>query len=183
LTKALVVVNMQNDFMPGGALVVKGASEIVQPILQLMSRFSHRIALLNWHPKNYIGFAANHPGKKVGDTILIRGQLQHLWPVHCLQNTHGADLAQGFKKEQFEAVFHNGATALKAYLHTHHITHITFVGLAFDYSIFYSALEARRDGVGVAVITKLCRSIDPSPAREQETIKILKLYGVDLTAG
>lgn len=195
---ALIVSNMQNDFMPGGTLSVQGASEIAPLILKLIPKYSHRIAIMDWHPKNHCSFAANHPGKKVGDIIEIRGQSQRLWPVHCVQNTQGAAFAKGFSEDQFNVVFHkatdsaidsysafydNGhkkSTGLTDYLYKHHMTHLVLVGLTFDYCIFYSALDARRDGFKVTVIPALCRSIDHSSERQQETLKLLGLYGVAL---
>jgi nicotinamidase/pyrazinamidase len=196
VTQALIVVDMQNDFMPGGALGVKGAFEIVKPILELMPKFSHCIATLDWHPKNHCSFAATHPGKKVGETIQIRSQDQRLWPVHCVQNTHGADFTPGFSKDQFDAIFHKGtdpsidgysafydnahekSTGLTAYLHKHGITQVVLVGLAFDYCVFYSALDARRDGFEAAVIPTLSRSIDNSPAEQKKILEALQLQGV-----
>ncbi len=198
MTKALLVVDMQNDFMPGGALGVKGAFEIAHPIQKLMPKFSHIIASQDWHPKNHCSFAATHPGKKVGDTIQIRGQAQHLWPVHCVQNTKGAEFAPGFSKEQFEAIFHKGtdpsidgysafydnahekSTGLTAYLHKHHITQIVLVGLAFDYCVFYSALDARRDGFEVTVLPEFCRSINTSPAEHKKILETLQSQDVRL---
>jgi nicotinamidase/pyrazinamidase len=195
---ALIVVDMQNDFMPGGSLGVKGADEIVLPILGLMQKFPHRIATLDWHPKNHCSFAVNHPAKKVGDTIEIKGHSQRLWPVHCVQNSPGAKFTKGFSEDQFNMIFRKGSdptidsystfydnghkksTGLTDYLHKHHITHVTFVGLTFDYCIFYSALDARRDGFKVTVIPALSRAIDTSDIKQQETLKLLRLYGVVL---
>ena len=197
MTKALIVVDMENDFLPGGALGVPGGFEIVEPILQLMKKFSHVIATLDWHPKNHCSFAASHPGKKVGDEIEIKGRVQHLWPVHCVQNTKGAELAPGFSKDQFEAIFHKGtdpaidsysafydiahekSTGLTEYLRKHNITHVVIVGLAFDYCVFYSALDARRDGFDVTVMPALSRCIDPS--KQNEVIEKLRLQGVHIT--
>jgi nicotinamidase/pyrazinamidase len=196
VTKALIVVDMQNDFMPGGALGVAGAFEIVEPILKLMSKYSHVLATLDWHPSHHCSFAASHPGKKIGETVAIRGKLQRLWPVHCVQNTRGADFAPGFSKDQFEAVFHKGvspaidgysafydnaheqSTGLTDYLHRHFITHVTLVGLAFDYCVLYSALDARGDGFDVTVIPSLCRSIDPSMTEHNK--EIMRQQGIHI---
>jgi len=196
MTKALIVVDMQNDFMPGGALGVEGAFEIVDPILQLMSDYQHKIATVDWHPVNHCSFAKTHPGKKVGDTVLVQGKKQHLWPVHCVQNTHGAEFTAGFSQDQFERVFHKGtdpsidsysafydnahdkSTGLTAYLRQHHITHVVLVGLAFDYCVFYSALDGRRDGFEVTVIPSLSRSIDTSIEAQERIRKTLLQHGV-----
>lgn len=196
MTKALIVVDMQSDFLPGGALGVPGGSEIINPILQLMKKFPYVIATLDWHPKNHCSFAASHPGKKVGDEIEIKGRVQHLWPPHCVENTKGAQLAPGFSQEQFDAIFHKGtdpnidgysafydnahekSTGLTEYLRKHSITHVVVVGLAFDFCVFYSALDALGDGFDVAVMPELSRCIEPS--KKNEVIEILRLQGVHI---
>lgn len=194
MTKALLVVDMQNDFMPGGALGVSGGFEIVEPILKLMPKFSHVVASLDWHPKNHCSFAASHPGKMVGDTIEIRGQKQRLWPVHCVANTVGAEFTSGFSKEQFQAVFHKGtsldidgysafydnahqkSTGLTEYFRKQGITHIVIVGVALDYCVLFSALDAKHDGFAVTVLKDFCRSIDLS--QEKKILETLALQGV-----
>ncbi len=196
MTKALIVVDMQNDFMPSGALGIDGAFEIVEPIVQLMPHYRHTIATIDWHPANHCSFASSHPGKKVGDTVLVQGKKQRLWPIHCVQNTHGADFTPGFSKEQFDAIFHKGtdpsidsysafydnahdkSTGLTAYLRKHHITHVVLVGLAFDYCVYYSALDGQRDGFEVTVIPSLSRSIDTSPAVQEKIRKTLLQHRV-----
>ncbi len=178
--KALLVIDMQNDFITGGgALAVPGGNEIIQPILNLMLQFKHRIATLDWHPKNHCSFTS-------------------LWPPHCIQGTHGADFAPGFSKDQFEKIIHKGtdpsidsysafydndhktSTGLTAYLRSHHLTHITIVGVALDYCVYYSALGARKDGFEVTVILSLTRSIDPSPSNQKKIISSMEQCGVNI---
>lgn len=196
--KALLVIDMQNDFMPGGSLGIPGASEIIEPIVKLMPTFSHCIATQDWHPLHHCSFAASHPGKRVGDTVVIEGRPQRLWPIHCVQNTWGAELAPGFSKDQFEAVFHKGtnpsidgysgfydnahlqSTGLTFYLKSHHITQVTIVGVAFDYCVLYSALDARRDGFEVEVRIDLCPAIDASAEGIRKVMDQMEVAGIEI---
>src|SRR5690242_8802274 len=106
--KALVIVDMQNDFMPHGALGIAHADELIEVINFLIPKFELVIASLDWHPADHVSFAQNHPGKKVGETIDIDGYEQILWPVHCVKETFGAELVQGLNKEGIHDYFHKG---------------------------------------------------------------------------
>jgi nicotinamidase/pyrazinamidase len=110
--RALLVVDLQNDFMPGGALGIKGADEIIPLINQLMLKFPLVVASMDWHPANHCSFAKSHPGKKIGDVISIDGSTQVLWPVHCVQNSPGAKLTSALKKDLITKIFHKGTDPL-----------------------------------------------------------------------
>ncbi len=186
--KALVIVDMQHDFMPGGALGIKGANGIVPVINALIPKFDHVIATLDWHPLNHVSFASNHH-KKVGDVIRIGSIEQILWPVHCVQNTRGADFVQGLRKEKIEAVFHKGvdpkvdsystffdnarrrSTGLADHLRKRGIGDLYFVGIATDYCVLYSVLDALDLGFKAMVILDGCRAINLHPGDEEKALK------------
>src|SRR6267154_2384479 len=106
--KALVIVDIQNDFMPGGALAVPSADEIIPMINALIPKFSFVVATKDWHPPDHVSFAANHPGRKIGDVIRVGDIDQILWPVHCVRNTHGADFVSSLDTANFASIFYKG---------------------------------------------------------------------------
>jgi nicotinamidase/pyrazinamidase len=179
--KALLVVDLENDFMPEGALGVKGGDKIVPLINQLMSRFPLVVASKDWHPKDHCSFATSHPGKKPGDEIDIQGHSQVLWPVHCVRDTPGADFTPSLKQERISAIFYKGtdrvidsysafydnnrqkSTGLTEYLKKHKVTDLYIVGLTTDYCVVYSALDAIDEGFKVTVIQDACRGINLHP--------------------
>lgn len=179
--KALLVVDMENDFMPKGSLGVKGADEIVPLINKLMAQFPLVIASKDWHPEDHCSFAASHPGKKPGDDITIKGHSQVLWPVHCVRNTPGADFTPSLKQELISSIFYKGtdssidsysafydndrnkSTGLTAYLKSCQVTELYIVGLTTDYCVVYSALDAIDEGFKVTVIQDACRGINLHP--------------------
>lgn len=133
---------------------------------------------------------------QVGDTVMIRGKAQRLWPVHCVEKSKGANFTPGFSQDQFEAVFHKGtdplidsysafydnvhekSTGLSAYLRGRHITHVVLIGIALEYCVLYSALDALAEGFSVAVIPNLCRAIDAS--KVSRTLDTLRRHGVEI---
>ena len=175
---ALIVIDVQNDFCPGGALAVPGGNEIVEGINALMQEFRVKVLTQDWHPADHASFAANHPGKKPFETTEMQYGTQVLWPVHCVQGSEGAafhkslatdpaDLVirKGFRAEidSYSAFFendHKTPTGLEGYLRTRGVTHLTFVGLATDFCVAYSAIDAARLGFSATVREDLCRAID-----------------------
>lgn len=176
--EALIVIDMQNDFCPGGALAVGGGDEIVAGINALMDEFQVKVLTQDWHPGNHKSFAANHEGKAPFETVEMPYGTQVLWPVHCVQGTHGAAfhrelrtdpadliLRKGFRPaiDSYSGFFENDRTTptgLEGYLRTRGATKLTLVGLATDFCVNYSALDAARLGFEVTVVEKLCRAID-----------------------
>ena len=174
----LIVIDVQNDFCPGGALAVPRGDEVVSPILSIAPRFAHIILTQDWHPVDHTSFAASHPGKKPFETIALAYGPQTLWPPHCAQGTAGADLhprldlpqaelilRKGFRPEvdSYSAFFENDratTTGLAGYLHERGLTRVFFAGLAYDYCVGYSALDARRLGFPAVVLREACRAID-----------------------
>jgi nicotinamidase/pyrazinamidase len=174
---ALVIVDLQNDFLPGGALPVPSGDEVIPLANRLQNQFELVVATQDWHPPNHGSFAANHPGKKPGDRIMLDGIEQILWPVHCVQDTHGAEFASSFDMKRIASVFkkgtdpridsysaffdnaHRRATGLGDYLKDRSIKDVYLLGLALDYCVKYSALDARQLGFKTHVIVDACRGI------------------------
>lgn len=176
--EALIVIDVQNDFCPGGALAVAGGDEIIRRINGLMGEFQTVVLTQDWHPAAHASFAANHPGAAPFSMTEMPYGPQVLWPTHCVQGTGGAafhkdlrtDPAQlvirkGFRPEidSYSAFFENDrttATGLDGYLRNRGITAVTLVGLATDYCVAYSALDAARLGFKPTVLEGACRAID-----------------------
>jgi nicotinamidase/pyrazinamidase len=175
---ALIIVDLQNDFLPGGALAVPHGDEVISIANELQKRFELVFATKDWHPPDHGSFAPNHPGKKPGERIMLDGIAQILWPVHCVQNTHGAEFAAAFDTSRIAHVFHKGTernidsystffdnahrrhTGLAGYLGKRGIKDIYLMGLALDYCVKYSTLDARQLGLNTHVIVDGCRGIE-----------------------
>lgn len=176
----LLVIDVQNDFCPGGNLAVPAGDEVVPVINRLAARFAHVALTQDWHPAGHQSFASSHPGKKPYDVIEAAYGPQVLWPDHCVQATAGAalraDLAaphaelilrKGFHRaiDSYSAFFENDRTTptgLSAYLRQRGFTRTFVAGLATDFCVRYSAEDARREGFDVVVVEDACRAIDVS---------------------
>ncbi len=177
-TEALIVIDVQNDFCPGGALAVAGGDEIVAPINDLMDEFATVVLTQDWHPANHSSFAANHPGAAPFSLTEMPYGPQVLWPVHCVQGTGGAAfharlrtdpahliIRKGFRAaiDSYSAFFENDRktpTGLAGYLHEIGVKKLTLVGLATDYCVAYSALDGVEHGFSVDLLEGACRAID-----------------------
>lgn len=177
MTHALLVIDVQNDFCPGGALAVAEGDEIVAPINAMMDEFDAVILTQDWHPAGHSSFASSHDGKNPFELIEMPYGPQVLWPDHCVQGTQGAGfhpelrtdgdliLRKGFRSaiDSYSAFFendHQTPTGLKGYFDTRGIDHLTLVGLATDYCVHFSAVDAARLGFDVTVRMGACRAID-----------------------
>ncbi|WP_040885657.1 bifunctional nicotinamidase/pyrazinamidase [Maritimibacter alkaliphilus] len=178
MTDALIVIDVQNDFCPGGALAVDGGDEIVPGINRLIRDFPIRVFTQDWHPAGHSSFASSHPGKAPLEMVDMDYGPQVLWPDHCVQGTDGAAfhedlmtdpadliLRKGFRPEidSYSAFFendHRTSTGLEGYLRSRGATRLTFVGLATDFCVGWSAMDAARLGFAVTVRLDLCRAID-----------------------
>jgi nicotinamidase/pyrazinamidase len=196
--KALIVVDMQNDFMPGGALPVPGGDIIVPLINQLTQLFPLCIATQDWHPPDHMSFAVNHPGKKIGEHIIVGDLSQMLWPVHCVQNTHGAEFASGLDLSHFAAIFHKGVdpqvdsystffdnarrkeTGLADYLRRAKVTELYFAGVAVDYCVLYSVLDALDLGFITYIIMDACRGINLRKGDIEKSYRAMAASGAKL---
>ena len=178
MTHALIVIDVQNDFCPGGALAVAGGDEIVPGINALMSEFAAVILTQDWHPAGHSSFASSHAGKAPFEVTEMPYGPQVLWPDHCVQGTNGAAFHAGLDTDgadmivrkgfnpaidSYSAFFendHETPTGLHGYLQTRGIDRLTMVGLATDFCVNFSAVDAAGLGYAVTVRTDLCRAID-----------------------
>ena len=195
---ALIIVDLQNDFLPGGALPVPHGDEVIPVANELQSRFDLVVATKDWHPPDHGSFAANHPGKKPGDRVILDGIEQILWPVHCVQNTYGAEFAPAFDTSRIAQVFHKGVernidsystffdnahrreTGLADYLKKRSVKNIYLMGLALDYCVKYSVLDARHLGLNTHVILDGCRGIELEHGDIDRTLDEMKRVGAVL---
>ncbi|KEG19233.1 bifunctional nicotinamidase/pyrazinamidase [Bartonella bacilliformis] len=176
--KALIVVDVQNDFLPGGTLAVLQGNTILPTINDLITRFDHVILTQDWHPKGHLSFASSHPDKSPYDMINVDYGPQILWPDHCVQGTKGADFHQSLnidkaqliirkghnrKIDSYSAFFENDQktpTGLQNYLKEHSFTKLIMCGLATDFCVAFSALHAVQCGFQVSVVLNACAGID-----------------------
>lgn len=178
MTQALIVIDVQNDFCPNGALAVPQGNEIVTDINMLMDAFPVVILTQDWHPAGHSSFATSHPGKDAYEMTEMPYGPQVLWPDHCIQGSQGSEFHKGLNTtradliirkgynpaiDSYSAFFENDQTTptgLEGYLRTRNITELVLVGLATDFCVSFSAQDAARLGFGVTVRTDLCRAID-----------------------
>jgi len=174
----LLVVDVQNDFLPGGALAVPDGGAVVPVINALASRFAHTALTQDWHCPGHLSFASSHPGRAAFETIELPYGTQILWPEHCVQGTPGAEFSAALRIPQAELVVRKGyrreidsysafceadrvtPTGLTGYLRERGFTRVFLAGLATDFCVAYSAVDARAAGFAVAVIEDACRAID-----------------------
>ena len=174
----LIVVDMQNDFCPGGALAVPQGDEIVPTVNRLAAEFAHAILTQDWHPPGHASFASSHAGKQPFQTIELAYGQQILWPDHCVQGTQGAAFHSGLDVPHAELVIRKGfrsgidsysafrendrrtPTGLAGYLKERGFERVTLCGLATDFCVLYSAIDGREAGFEVKVVTSACRGID-----------------------
>lgn len=176
--KALIVVDIQNDFMPDGALPVHDAYEVVPVANRLMQEFEIVAATQDWHPPDHQSFASEHAGKDVGQVIDLHGLEQVLWPVHCVQNSPGADFVKGLDVGQFTKIFQKGVdveidsysgffdngrrrdTGLARWLRDQGVTDVVVCGVATDYCVKFTALDAIDEGFATTLVIDGCRGVD-----------------------
>ncbi|WP_354684089.1 bifunctional nicotinamidase/pyrazinamidase [Cupriavidus necator] len=174
----LLVIDVQNDFMPGGALAVPNGDEVVPVINRLARAFGHVVLTQDWHPASHVSFAANHAGTQPFQTLTLPYGEQVLWPVHCVQDTPGAALHAGLHVPHARLLLRKGhhadvdsysafleadrttRTGLAGYLREHGVQRVFCAGVATDYCVAWSALDARAAGFEAAVIEDACRAID-----------------------
>lgn len=196
--KALIVIDMQNDFCPGGRLAVAEGDRIVSPINDMMADFDAVILTQDWHPQGHASFADNHPGAAPFSVIDMPYGPQVLWPAHCVIGTQGAGfhpalavdcadlvIRKGFRPQidSYSAFFendHTTATGLAGYLRDRDLTDLAFVGLAHDFCVAWSAIDAARLGFRATVIEDATRAIDLDGSREAARDNMRKA-GVVLT--
>jgi nicotinamidase/pyrazinamidase len=196
--KALILVDIQNDFLPGGALAVPDGDKVIPAINRLQAQFPVVIATQDWHPANHGSFAASHPGKNVFEQIELNGLPQTLWPVHCVQNTPGAELAAALHRERIVKVFpkgtdasidsysglfdngHRKSTGLGEWLKEQNVTEVFVCGLAMDYCVKFTALDAVKMGFKTWLIEDASRGVNLHPDDVQNAVEEMKRAGVNV---
>ena len=175
---ALILVDIQNDFMPGGPLAVPEGNEIIPLVNELQDSFSLVVATQDWHPRNHKSFASNHEDKKTFQTIMLHGLEQVLWPDHCIQSTEGAQLHPSLDLKKVEGIFRKGmdaeidsysayydngykkSTGLAGYLRERKIQKVYVCGLAADYCVYYTAKDSLKENFETYIIEDATRAID-----------------------
>jgi nicotinamidase/pyrazinamidase len=200
--QALLVVDVQNDFLPGGALAVPRGDEVIQVANRLMSARSVDVvvATQDWHPPGHESFASAHPGRRPLEVIELHGLQQVLWPDHCVQHTHGASLAAGLDSrriarvifkglyrqvDSYSAFFDNAqrhCTGLEHWLRTRGVRSLVVVGLATDYCVKFSVLDARRLGFEVTVVLDGCRAVNVDPSDADHAVEQMRQAGARIVA-
>ena len=196
--KALIVVDVQNDFVTGGALAVPEGERVVPLCNALARSFDLVVATQDWHPADHGSFAANHPGRKLGEVIDLHGLQQILWPVHCVQNTRGAQFVSGLDAARITRVFQKGtdpgidsysgffdtghrrSTGLGDYLKSKNVTDVYVCGLATDYCVKFTALDAKSLGFNVTLIEDACRGVNLRPGDVAEAVEQMRSAGVKI---
>ena len=199
--RALILVDIQNDFLPGGALAVPKGDEVVPVANRLMSAFELVVATQDWHPADHGSFASQHPGRRVGDLIELNGLTQILWPDHCVQHTRGAALADELETGRITRVFRKGmdpgidsysgffdnnrrqSTGLDEFLKTHGIRQAFIAGLATEYCVKATALDAREIGFDTRILINAVRGVELKPGDCERTLSELSLAGVAVVDG
>lgn len=196
--QALIIVDVQNDFLPGGALEVKDGDKIIPYINELQNNFNLVIATQDWHPANHKSFAINHPNKNIGEFINLNGLQQILWPVHCVQNSKGAEFAETLNQEKIEKIFVKGtkpqidsysgyfdngkkqSTGLQDYLKSKSVNKVVVVGLAADYCVKFTALDAVNLGFEVEVHKAGTRAVNLQRNDFEKAMKDMKNVGIKI---
>jgi len=193
---ALILVDLQNDFLPGGALAVPDGGAIIPVANLLQTAFPLVVATQDWHPPNHGSFAVNHPGRKVFEQIDLNGLAQTLWPVHCVQGTSGAELAPGLQRARIARIFpkgtdagidsysglfdndHRKSTGLGEWLKAKGVAEVFVCGLATDYCVKYTALDAARLGFKTHFIEDASRGVNLQPDDVRNAIAEMNHAGV-----
>jgi nicotinamidase/pyrazinamidase len=197
---ALLLIDLQNDFLPGGALAVPEGDQVIPVANAVQPRFDLVVATQDWHPSNHGSFAANHPGRRPGEVIDLAGLPQILWPVHCVQGTPGADFAPGLDRGRWTAVFQKGtdptvdsysglfdngrrrSTGLGNFLKSRGVADVYVMGLATDYCVKWTALDAADFGFHVRLIADGCRGVNLQPGDVSRALAEMQTSGVELIA-
>jgi len=195
---ALLIVDVQNDFCPGGALAVKEGNDVVPVINNITGSFYRVIATQDWHPQKQVSFASNHEGLNEYDQIDYNGSKQTLWPDHCVAGTYGADFNKGLNTDFVDLIVRKGtspdidsysafvendritSTGLDGYLKSVGITDLYVCGLATDYCVFYSAMDAAEAGFNVYLIIDACRGINVPESSIDSALADMREKGINI---
>lgn len=195
---ALIIVDVQNDFLPGGALAVPKGDEIIPVINAIQDKFDFIVATQDFHPADHKSFAANNPGRQIGELIDLNGLSQILWPVHCVQGTEGAEFSKDLIKKTWRKVFQKGMnrevdsysgffdnakrgdTGLSTYLKENQIDRVFICGLALDYCVKFTALDANELEFDTFLLTDATRAVNLNPEDGKDSLAELEAAGVKL---
>ncbi len=196
--RALILVDLQNDFMPGGALPVPNGDEVVPVANRVQQFFELVVATQDWHPPTHGSFAANHPGKQPGDVVELNGLPQVLWPVHCVQGTAGAAFVSALDNTRINRVFrkgtdplvdsysgffdngHHKSTGMGDYLRSRGVSKVFVLGVATDYCVKFTALDALRLGFETSLIRDGSRGVDLVPGDVEKALSEMAAAGVTI---
>lgn len=196
--KALLIVDVENDFTPGGALAVPDGDKVVPIINKILKHFTIIVASKDWHPPGHVSFASSHPGKKIGDVIIVDGINQVLWPDHCIRGSRGSAFVPELNKEPIISIFYKGTdqridgysaffdnahlqtTGLADFLQSRKVTDLYIAGLATDYCVLYSTMDALQLGFKVFIISDACRAINLNPNDERDAYEKMKPNGAKI---
>jgi len=199
MARALILVDLQYDFCPVGALAVAHGDETIAVANKLMPAFETVVATQDWHPPTHASFAANNPGRNVGEVAELDGLPQVMWPAHCVQGTRGAELHGGLDQKRITHVFRKGtdpnidsysgffdnghkkSTGMGDWLQARGIDDVTVLGLATDYCVKFTALDARGLGMKVTLVTDGCRGVNLAPDDSANAIEEMRMSGVTIT--
>ena len=196
MKKALILIDIQNDFVPGGALAVTDGDKVVPVANALMDKYDLVIASQDWHPAGHKSFASQHECNKIGDIIELDGLQQILWPDHCVQETSGAEFAAGLDVDKIDKIIYKGtdvnidsyscffdnarrkSTGLDNYLKAQDVDEVCIVGLATDYCVKFSALDAVSLGYQTTVVLDGCRGVELNAGDCEKAVKEMEEAGV-----
>ena len=194
--KALVLVDIQNDFLVGGSLEVPNGNEIIDDVNSIIKNYSIVVATKDWHPKNHISFASNHKNKNIGEVIVVNNQNQVLWPDHCIENSYGSNFPNELNTPNINKTFYKGvdslidsysgfydngkvrSTGLSEFLKKENIKDVDIVGLATDYCVKYTAIDSYNDGFKTNVIKSCVRGISDKTIKL--ALKEMKEIGINI---
>jgi nicotinamidase/pyrazinamidase len=197
MKRALIIVDVQNDFLPGGALAVPNGDEVIPVINQMQNDFDVVVATQDWHPLDHGSFAASH-SKKVGETVELAGLSQYLWPVHCVQESEGAEFARDLDRSSIQIIFKKGtdptvdsysgffdnakrrSTGLGDWLSESNVRDVTIVGLATDYCVKFTVLDALELGFRTSLALAGCRGVNINPGDSEAAIEDMRTAGAHI---
>ena len=196
IDKALVIVDVQNDFLTNGSLEVSGGNEVIEPINQIIKNYALVVATKDWHPQDHISFASNHPGKQIGDVVKVEDIDQILWPDHCVQGSKGSNFPETLNSKIIKKIIYKGtdpqidsysgfhdngkirSTGLSDYLIVNNVTSIDYVGLVTEYCVKFTVLDSIEEGFKTRVILNGIKGIDTKESNK--ALNEMKSKGIDL---
>ena len=194
--KALVIIDVQNDFLINGSLEVSSANDVIEPINEIIKNYTLVVATKDWHPLDHVSFVSNHTGKKIGDIVKVNNLDQILWPEHCVQESKGSDFPTTLNFHTINKIIYKGtnsqidsysgfhdngkirSTGLSDYLKTNNVTSIDYVGLVTEYCVKFTVLDSIKEGFKTRVILKGIKGINLEESNK--ALEEIKLKGIDL---